>query len=160
MEWEDDDSSKEATALRQSLGPKRVHIPKTPDKGDCLVESCCKLLIFARAYGHQVKQLEVSEGKHLGGAAIGDVHCTICLTTWVTPEPHNGQCPECGVDVVDGLPFNQKNAKRKGDSDNNVEKKKCKRQQKSAAKARRRRHQKKTRQTSSALLRTSGCQHR
>ena len=64
--WDDDDISKEATTLRQRLGPERVHIPKAPDKGDCLAESCCKLLIFARAYGHQVKNCKCQKENILG----------------------------------------------------------------------------------------------
>ena len=41
LRYQDDDRSMEANTLRKSLG-KRVLIPLTADKGDCLVDSCCK----------------------------------------------------------------------------------------------------------------------
>ena len=49
----------------------------------------------------QQQPLSSSSG---GGAAVGDVHCAICKTTWVMPEAHIGLSPKCGVEVVDGLP--------------------------------------------------------
>ena len=55
LRYQDDDRWMEANRLRKSLAPSvRVLIPLTADKGDCLVDSCCKVLRVARTYGHEV----------------------------------------------------------------------------------------------------------
>ena len=110
LRYQDDDRSMEANTLRKSLGPKRVLIPLTADKGDCLVDSCCKALRVARAYGHEVNSLEVEKPElfQAGEAptmAGTEVHCSICLRTWVPPQPRNGVCPDCGIDVAPGVPL-------------------------------------------------------
>ena len=110
LRYQDDDRSMEANTLRKSLGPKRVLIPLTADKGDCLVDSCCKVLRVARTYGLEVNFLEVEKADlfQAGEAptmARTEVHCSICLRTWVPPQPRNGVCPDCGIDVAPGVPL-------------------------------------------------------
>ena len=127
--YEDDDQSREAKALRKSLGPKRVQIPVTADKGDCLVDSCCKVLRVARGYGLEVKVLEVPEEETLPAVdapriAGTEVHCSICLRTWVPPQPRNALCPDCGIEVSHGWPLiGVEKPKRRGASSQPVGKK-------------------------------------
>ena len=123
--YEHDDLSEEAQTLRQSLGPKRVLIPKIPDKGDCLVESCCKLLRFARALGHEVQDLKLTDHDMESDAGCSvQVQCSICLQTWDPPALPNGQCPDCGIVVINSLTASDtKKPKRRAASPKTVAKK-------------------------------------
>ena len=129
LRYQDDDQSTEAKTVRKNLGPKRVLIPLSADTNDCLVECCCKLLRVARACGYEVNSLEVAEpiilpAESAPSSSGTEVYCGICLRTWVSPQPPDGVCPDCGIEVGHGLLLpDVETPKRKRASSQPVEKK-------------------------------------